>query len=283
MIKSSELIINEDGSLFHLHLKPGEAATTVLLVGDPGRCDMVASFFDEIELERSNREIRTITGRYKGKRISVVSTGMGCDNIDIVVTELDALFNVDLEKREPKKELTQLTLVRIGTSGAVSPELKIGDFAMSCSAMGIDGLAYFYGGSEEVRNIEKENLFIEAAKPLPELARPYVVDGCEELIKLFEVEAKSCFTLSANGFYGPQGRSVRLPLSRPDYFRSLELGGVDNIEMESAAIYLLAGLLGHRALTVCAIIAQRAAGEGKPNYKLIVEKLVELTLNNLIK
>lgn len=283
MIKESELILNPDGSLFHLHLLPGELATTVLLVGDPGRCDLVASNFDSIELERANREIRTITGEYNGKRISVVSTGMGCDNIDIVLTEIDALFNIDLQKREPKAEHTELTLVRLGTSGAVNPDLLIGDFALSELAVGIDGLAYFYGGNQEVRNVDKEQDYISKAMPLAEMAQPYVVDANEELVQLFEDSAKKCFTLSANGFYGPQGRSVRLPLSRVDYFESLERGGIDNIEMECAAIYLLSKLLNHKALTLCAIIAQRAKGEGNPNYGAIIEKLVKTALNKLLK
>ncbi|MFR9546492.1 MAG: nucleoside phosphorylase [Rikenellaceae bacterium] len=283
MIKESELILNQDGSLFHLHLLPGELATTILLVGDPARCDMVASHFDSIRLKRENREIRTITGTYNNKPISVVSTGMGCDNIDIVLTEIDALFNVDLEKREPKSEHTELTIVRLGTSGAVNPELKIGDFALSEMAVGIDGLAYFYGGSQEIRNLKKEQEYISKAQPQPEMAQPYVVDGSKELVERFCDVAKRCFTLSANGFYGPQGRSIRVPLARADYFESLERGDVDNIEMECAAIYLLSKLLKHNALTVCAIIAQRTKGEGNPNYSAIIEKLVKTALDKLLK
>ncbi len=283
MIKNSELIINEDGSVFHLHARPGDLATTILLVGDPARSDYVASFFDSIEFRVANREIVTNTGLYNGKRISVISTGMGCDNIDIVVTEIDALFNVDFETREVKSELTELTLVRLGTSGAVSHSLQIGDFAMSTSAVGICGLAYFYEGSEKVRNIAMEENFIAKSKPVEGRARPYIVDGDKDLIELFTPISEPSVTLSASGFYGPQGRVVRISQGDSDYFRGLEEGGIGNIEMEAAAIYLLSKLLGHKALAVCAIIAQRSEGGSKPNYGSIIEKLVLESLKTLTK
>lgn len=283
MIKNSELIINEDGSVFHLHAKAGDLATTILLVGDPARSDYVASFFDEVTFRAANREIVTNTGKYNGKDISVVSTGMGCDNIDIVVTELDALFNVDFTTREIKEEKTELTLVRLGTSGGVREDIHIGDLAMSTAAVGICGLAYFYGGSEKVRNIAMEDDFIAKSNPSPERARPYIVEGDSSLIELFSSVAKGSLTLSASGFYGPQGRVVRLPLQDPAYFEGLERGGIGNIEMEAAAIYLLSKLLGHKALAVCAIIAQRAEGGSKPNYGEIIEKLTLESLNLLTK
>ncbi|MFI3287391.1 MAG: nucleoside phosphorylase [Rikenellaceae bacterium] len=283
MIKNSELIINEDGSVFHLHACPGEIAETIILVGDPARSDYVASFFDSVELRRANRELVTNTGMYGGKRISVVSTGMGCDNIDIVVTELDALFNVDFETREIKEEKTQLTIVRLGTSGGVRHDIHIGDFAMSTAAVGICGLAYFYVGSDEVRNIELEEKFIEASKPNPDRARPYIVDADSDLVELFAPISKGSLTLSASGFYGPQGRVVRLALDDANYFEGLEKAGVGNIEMEAAAIYLLGKLLGHKTLAVCAIIAQRAEGGSKPNYGAIIEKLVTESLKTLSK
>ncbi len=283
MIKNSELIINEDGSVFHLHAKPGDIAKTILLVGDPARSDYVASFFEEVTFRTANREIVTNTGKYNGKDISVVSTGMGCDNIDIVVTELDALFNVDFTTREIKEEKTELTLVRLGTSGGVREDIHIGDLAMSTAAVGICGLAYFYGGSEGVRNIAMEDDFIAKSKPSPERARPYIVEGDSSLIELFSSVAKGSLTLSASGFYGPQGRVVRLPLQDPAYFEGLEKGGIGNIEMEAAAIYLLSRLLGHKALAVCAIIAQRAEGGSKPNYGEIIEKLTLESLKLLTK
>lgn len=283
MIQPSELIINPDGTVFHLHCAPGDVATTIILVGDPARCDMIASRFDAVELTRENREMRTITGTLRGQRLSVVSTGIGCDNIDIVVTELDALFNVDFATREPKSSHTALTLIRLGTSGAVNPDLQIGEVAMSTTSIGLDGLAYFYGGNERVRNIAAEQKFIDATRLPSELARPYAVDASSELIELFGDMARPCLTISANGFYAPQGRVVRLPLTTPDYIARIEAAGVDNFEMEGAAISLLGRLLGHRVITMCAIIAQRIAGDSQPDYRKIVEKLVDDTLFTLIK
>ncbi len=283
MIKSSELIINSDGTVFHLHLLPGEVATTIILVGDPARCDLVASHFDTIELTRQNREMRTITGALRNQRISVVSTGIGCDNIDIVLTELDALFNVDFASREAKEHHTELTLIRLGTSGALSYGLKIGDYALSKTSFGIDGLAYFYADSHTVRNIEAEEAFIAASQPTEGRARPYAIDGDKELIEALSNFTKPCNTLSASGFYGPQGRVVRLGLSDSGYIEGLERAGIDNLEMEGSAIYLLSKLLGHRALTICSIIAQRTVGESNPNYKDIVEKMISKTLDSLIK
>ncbi len=283
MIKNSELIINSDGSIFHLHLLPGDLATKIILVGDPARCDIVASHFDSIELTKQNREMRTITGKLRGEQISVVSTGIGCDNIDIVLTEIDALFNVDFSSREPKELLTELTIVRLGTSGAVNHSLKIGDYALSQTSIGIDGLAYFYGGSQEVRNIAIEREFIEQSKPITGRAMPYAVDGSIELKELFSNFTVAGTTLSASGFYAPQGRVVRLPLAQQDYFEGLERASIANIEMEGAAIYLLCKLLGHRAITICAIIAQRAEGNSLPDYKEIIDNMICKTLKSLIK
>lgn len=282
MIRPSELIINPDGTVFHLHCAPGDVAHTIILVGDPSRCDMVAQRFDSIELTRENREMRTITGLLRGKRISVVSTGIGCDNIDIVVTELDALFNVDFATREPKTTHTPLTLVRIGTSGAVNPSIQIGEVAMSVSSIGLDGLAYFYGGSESVRNLALEDRFIDATRLPSELARPYAVDSSADLVERFSDMARRCVTISASGFYAPQGRVVRLPLATADYIERIEAAGVDNFEMEGAAISLLGQMLGHHTITLCAIIAQRVAGDSKPDYRKIVEKLVDDCLVRLI-
>ncbi len=285
MIKNSELIINDDGSVFHLHLLPGELATKIILVGDPARTELVAKHFDTIELQRENREMKTITGRVGVERVSVISTGIGCDNIDIVLTEIDALFNVDFNSREVKKTHTPLTIVRLGTSGAVSRRLSIGDLALSCTSYGVDGLAYFYDGSETVRNIVAEDEFIAESKPSEGRARPYAVDAHSELLERFSRSGDfvPCRTLSASGFYGPQGRVVRLKLKDENYFQGLENAAIDNIEMEGAAIYLLGSLLGHKTLTICAIIAQRTKGEGEPNYGEIIEKMISKSLKILIK
>lgn len=283
MIANSELIINADGSVFHLHLKPGQLADTIILVGDPSRSAKVAERFDAIELRAENREFVTYTGRRNGRRVSVVSTGIGCDNIDIVLTELDALKNVDFATREVKKELTELTIVRLGTSGALACDVKIGDYVSSEFSVGIDGLAFFYGGSQGVRCIEKEREFAAITEWGAGLATPYVVQNDERLVSLFDGFARRGMTVSAGGFYGPQGRVVRLPLSEPRYVDLMSLAGVTNFEMEGAAIALLSRLMGHRALTVCAIIAQRVAGDSNADYGKIVDKLIETVLEKLTK
>lgn len=283
MIANSELIINADGSVFHLHLKPGQVADTIILVGDPSRSAKVAAGFDTIELREENREFVTYTGRRNGRRVSVVSTGIGCDNIDIVLTELDALKNVDFASREVKKELSELTIVRLGTSGALAGDLNIGDYVASEFSVGIDGLAFFYGGSERVRCIEKEREFASKTEWGDGLARPYVVQNDEQLISLFDGFARRGMTVSAGGFYGPQGRVVRLPLAEPRYVDLMAHAGVTNFEMEGAAIALLSRLMGHRALTVCAIIAQRAAGDSNADYGKIVDKLIDTVLEKLTK
>lgn len=283
MIAPSELIVNPDGSVFHLHVRPGELATTVILVGDPSRADSVAARFDKIEHRVSNREFTTITGTVACKRLSVISTGIGCDNIDIVLTEIDALFNVDFDSREPKTDHTTLTLVRLGTSGAVNPEVKIGEYLSSEFSIGIDGLAYFYDGSERVREWDREEQFIATTNWNPDLARPYVVHNDEGLLSLFDSFARRSTTISASGFYGPQGRVVRLPLSSASYLADIERAGVGNFEMEGAAIAFLGRMLSHRTLTVCAIIAQRIDGHSKPDYQKIVDKLIDLSIECLVK
>ena len=288
MINPSELIINGDGSVFHLHLRPDELADTVILVGDPGRSDMVAGYFDTTEASRANREFRSHTGTYRGKRLTVLATGIGCDNIDIVMTELDALANVDFATRTARSGHRELRIVRLGTSGAIQDDIQIGDYVMSAWSAGIDGLLNFYGGIDRISDPGIEEAFIRHTEWPRRLARPYFIGNDPGLAALFEDFAIRGMTATAPGFYGPQGRVVRLPLAQRDYLDrlvSFRHGGlrITNFEMESSAIAGLAALLGHRALTVCAIIAQRNAGEGNPDYKNIISKMVETALDKLTK
>lgn len=289
-IPSSELIINDDGSVFHLHMKPGELADTVLLVGDPDRSSMIASYFDRIESSSANREFRCHTGTLNNVRLTVVSTGIGCDNIDIVMNELDALVNVDFATRtvKPIPERRSLRIVRLGTSGAVQPDVPLGALVMSAVSGGIDGLLNFYAGSDVVCDRILEEAFVRQTRWGERLARPYFVHNDPGLIDLFGDAALRGLTLSAPGFYAPQGRVVRLPLAQADYLERIERFEheglrVTNFEMESSAIAGLAALMGHRALTVCTIIAQRVAGDSKPDYAAFVRHMVETALTKLTR
>ncbi len=287
-IEESELIINPDGSVFHLHLKPGELAEYIILVGDPGRVKVVASFFDEVELERSNREFISVTGRYKGRRISVVATGIGTDNIDIVVNELDALVNVDFETRQVKDKLTSLKMVRIGTSGSLQKDLPVDSCLLSEKAIGFDSVLNFYAGRDEVSDLNFEKALINHLSWKKQIAPFYVVDASSELLsKLSKNDFNKGVTISAPGFYGPQGRVIRLGLADPDVNEKIsnfvfEDKRITNYEMECSAIYGLAKLLGHEAVTVCAIIANRKAGEYSKDYKPVIKVLIEKVLNSLL-
>ncbi len=285
-IPSSELIINSDGSIFHLHIKPEELADTVILVGDPGRVELVSSFFESREFVRSSREFVTVTGKYKGKRITVLSTGIGTDNIDIVVNELDALANIDLKTREPKKEHKRLTLLRIGTSGAIQPDIPIGSFVLSHISVGCDGLLNWYANRDSISQLDMEKAFVKHFDWPLNLPTPYFAKSSDRMIKLFEKETIKGVTISASGFYGPQGRVLRLPLAMPDMvskFESFRFNGdrITNFEMEGSAIAGLSALLGHDAATVCCIIANRHLHESQPDYKPYIKKLVTLALEKL--
>lgn len=287
-IPPSELIINDDGSVFHLHMKPEELADTVILVGDPDRSSLVASYFDRIESSSASREFRCHTGTLNDVRLTVVSTGIGCDNIDIVMNELDALANVDFSTRtvKPQPERRSLRIVRLGTSGAVQPDITLGALVMSAVSGGIDGLLNFYDGSDAVCDLPLEEAFVQQTRWGERLARPYFVHNDAGLVELFGDAAIKGLTLSAPGFYAPQGRVVRLPLTHADYLERIERfeyegQRVTNFEMESSAIAGLAALMGHRALTVCAVIAQRVAGDSKPDYAAFVRRMVETALMKL--
>ena len=285
-IPSSELIINDDGSIFHLHLKPEQLADTVLLVGDPARVEMVASYFDNQECRVANREFVTITGTYKGKRMSVISTGIGTDNIDIVVTELDALANIDFATRQVRPELRQLTLVRLGTSGAIQPDIKVGTAVFSRSSVGFDGLLNYYKGRNEVCDLPIEQAFIEHTGWSELLPKPYFIDADKSLFELFRDTTMEGITISAPGFYAPQGRWVRLKPADNELnakIESFRFGErrITNFEMEGSALAGLAALMGHRAATICTIIAQRVALDVETDYKAFVRQMIEMALNRL--
>lgn len=283
----SELIINEDGSIFHLHLKPEQLADNVILVGDPGRVALVASYFDSQEFSVSSREFNTITGSYKGKRITVLSTGIGTDNIDIVVNELDALANINLHTRTEKPEFRQLNLIRIGTSGGMQPEIPLGSFLISEKSIGFDGMLNFYAGRDSVCDLEFEEEMKKQLKWNPHFCSPYVVDADVDLVnQIGKNDMIRGVTISANGFYGPQGRVLRVDLAEPELndrienFRYKDYK-ITNYEMEGSAIAGLARLMGHRALTVCCIIANRRVEAANTDYKPYVEKLIQTVLERI--
>lgn len=286
-IAESELILNDDGSIFHLHIRPEQLADKVILVGDPGRVKLAASFFTSIECEVESREFRTATGIYKGKRISVISTGIGTDNIDIVMTELDALVNVDLETRLPKTTQKSLDIVRVGTSGSVQADIPIDSFLLSTKSIGFDGLLNFYETRNEVSDIAFEKAFTTFVGWNDLLAKPYVVDSSPVLIERIHSEKTiKGVTISTPGFYGPQGRIVRLNTmdnSLNDKIAAFRYDGnkVTNYEMESSAIAGLSLMLGHNALTVCAIIANRVNGTSSPDYKKAITELLQYVLDRI--
>lgn len=287
VIAPSEMIINSDGSIFHLHLLPEQLTDRVILVGDPGRVDMVASFFDTKTFEVSSREFHTIGGTYNGKPIMCLSHGIGPDNIDIVINELDALANIDFNTREVKPTHRTLSLVRIGTSGALQPELIVGTPVIAQKAIGFDGVLNFYADRNDVCDTDFEAAFCDHVGWNPLWAKPYVVDADPELVERIGLnDMVRGNTISAVGFYGPQGRELRLPLANPDLNARIETfrhNGlkVTNYEMESAPLQGLAKLLGHKAMTVCSIIANRVATNATPNYKTAIRDLIETVLTRI--
>lgn len=286
-IAPSELIINADGSVFHLHLLPEQLTDRIILVGDPGRVDMVASFFDSRTFEVSSREFHTIGGTYQGKPIMCLSHGIGPDNIDIVINELDALANVDFATREVRDTHRTLTMVRIGTSGALQPELKLGTPVIAEKAIGFDGVLNYYAGRNSVADLDFEHAFCESVGWNPLWAKPYVVNADEHLVDMIgRDDMVRGNTISAVGFYGPQGRELRLPLANPDLNRRIEEfrhngRKVTNYEMESAPLQGLSRLMGHKAMTVCSIIANRMQHEATPNYKTAIHDLIGTVLDRI--
>ena len=295
----SELIINADGSIFHLHLKPEQLADKVILVGDPGRVNTVASYFDTVEYELQSREFHTITGLYRGKRITVLSTGIGCDNIDIVMTELDALANIDFSTRMEKEQHRQLTIVRIGTCGGMQPDTPIGTFVASVKSIGFDGLLNYYAGRNNVCDLTLEEAFTKHMKWSPIKGAPYVATASPDLIEQIAADDMvRGITIACGGFYGPQGRQIRIPIQDPDQNAKVETFRytvpsstpatpqgtelkVCDFEMESSALAGLSALLGHRAMTCCMVIANRYAQEMDTEYKNKIEDLIQLVLERI--
>lgn len=286
-IAESELIINPDGTIFHLHLRPEELADTVILVGDPGRVDMVSEYFDTKEFRRSSREFVTVTGTYKGKRMTVLSSGIGTDNIDIVMNELDALANIDFETREPKEIKKSLNILRIGTSGAIQPDIPLGSFVFSHISVGCDGLLNWYADRDKIALPGIEDAFMSHVGWNEHLPHPYFVRAGKKMSDLFRDCTIKGATIAASGFYGPQGRVLRMQLAMPDMVEKFETfryedERITNFEMEGSAIAGIAAHLGHNAGTVCCIIANRYAKSSNPDYKPHVRKLVELALEKLL-
>lgn len=285
-LQESELILNDDGSVYHLKLKPGQVANDIIIVGDPGRVSAISKYFSEIEVNVQNREIITHTGVFNGKRLTVMSTGMGTDNIDIVINELDALVNIDLVNREPKPGHTSLNIIRLGTSGALQPDIPLNAFVMSEYALGIDGLMYFYSTNHPLFDNEMAEAFIHQAAWPGNLPRPYVVSGSENLMKRLGNGLVKGITATAPGFYGPQGRKLRLELAIRDMNQRLEAfkfkgHRITNFEMETSALYGLSALLGHNALTICVAIANRHKKEVNRDYKKHMDQLIQMVLERL--
>jgi len=287
--KKAQLVLNTEGKVYHLNLKPGDLAETIFLVGDPARAKIIAGFFDTVELESSNREINTFTGTYKGKALSVVSTGMGTDNIEIVVNELDALFNIDFETQQPKEIPTSLNLIRIGTSGALQKDIPVVDsFVASAYGLGLDGLAYFYKDGPFVMEREFTASFINQLDWDKDLPKPYAMKGSGYLLEKLTVGYHKGITLTAPGFYAPQGRELRLEVTDNTIIErasQFNYAGerVTNFEMETSALYLLSAMLGHEALTVCNIIANRVTGAFNPDYKKSMNKLIGELLERVLE
>jgi len=285
-IPDSELIINPDGSIFHLKLQPEQLADIVLLVGDPGRVSSVSRHFEKIEHQVSNREFITHTGVYNNKRISVLSTGIGTDNIDIVVNELDALVNIDLKSRKAKSETKSLQLIRLGTSGSLQKDIDTDSFLVSSYGLGMDGLLNYYGNLESIVETKMSEAFQLHTQWKTGLPYPYIVKASEKLLTSLGKGLKAGITATAPGFYGPQGRVLRIPLAVPgmnDAFTSFQYEGerITNFEMETSALYGLSKHLGHEALTICSIIANRLAKTYSKDYKITVDKMISLVLNRL--
>lgn len=289
IFEESELIINADGSIFHLHLKPEQLAHKIILVGDPGRVSVVASHFDKIENEVENREFRSVTGKYKDKRITVTSTGIGCDNIDIVMNELDALANIDFSSRQEKEDFTQLEVVRIGTCGGLQPNTPIGTYICSEKSVGFDGLLNFYAGRNAVCDLKLERALLNHLGWSGNLCAPapYVINSDKELAdRIAGDDMVKGITVACGGFYGPQGRQLRLRLADPhqnEKIESFEYDGmrITNFEMESSALAGLSCLMGHKATTVCMVIANRYAKEANTGYKNKIDDLIKIVLDRI--
>ena len=285
----SELIINPDGTIFHLHLLPEQLADKVILVGDPGRVALVASHFDTVECEVESREFKTVTGTYGGKRITVLSTGIGCDNIDIVLNELDALANIDFNTRTEKPQHHTLELVRIGTCGGLQPDTPIGTFVLSEKSIGFDGLLNFYAGRDRVCDLVLEAAFKQHVQWSSAMGNPYVAPADAGLTARIAGDGGDTvrgITIACGGFFGPQGRRLRIPLADPLLNEKIMTFAyedlcITNFEMESSALAGLSLLLGHKATTICMVVANRLAKEANANYKNSIDDLIMLVLDRI--
>lgn len=284
---ASELIINEDGSIFHLHLRPEQLADRIILVGDPDRVPVVAHHFEQVECEVQSREFHTITGTYKGKRITALSTGIGCDNLDIVMNELDALANIDFSTRTERPDHRTLTLVRVGTCGGLQPETPTGTYIASVKSIGFDGLLNFYAGRNEASDLDFEEEFKRQVAWNPILGNPYVASADEELIaQVAQDDMVRGVTVACNGFFGPQGRRLRLPLMDEKLNEKIEAFSykglkITNFEMESSALAGLSTLMGHKAMTCCMVIANRRSHEANTGYKNTIDGLITKVLDRI--
>ena len=278
-MKKTELITNRDGSIFHLNLKPDEISDKIIIVGDPGRVEMLSTLLQDIRVRKENREFRTVTGTFENSEITIISSGIGTDNIDIVLNELDALVNIDLKTGEIKDNTASLTIVRIGTSGAIRSDIPAGSCLMTETAIGFDGLLHFYEGYDWLLDTGLSDTLAEHLEWPDTLSYPYAINADKDLLELFSKEGfRRGITISAPGFYAPQGRRLRLETfdnEINDKLANFQFRGrtISNYEMESSAIYGLSGLLGHKALTICAIIGNRATGEFISDYHPIVKEL----------
>ncbi|MBO4964967.1 MAG: nucleoside phosphorylase [Muribaculaceae bacterium] len=285
IIPASELIINDDGSVFHIHLRPDQLRDNIILVGDPGRVDMVAGYFDTVDYDVSSREFHAIGGTYKGKPIMCISHGIGPDNIEIVITELDALANIDFKTREVKENHRTLNMVRVGTSGSLQPDIHLGDFVIAEKGTGFDGIINFYADRDKICDLDFEEKFMEHTQWDSLWAAPYTVNADAELVqRIGRDDMIRGFTIAAVGFYAPQGRKVRLNLADPNLNEKIESFRYDgrpitNFEMESACLQGMAKMLGHKAMTVCCIIAERVATKANTDYKPHVRRLIETVLD----
>lgn len=284
--QESELILNPDGSIYHLSLLPEQLAENIFVVGDQERVQRISAHFDRIEHKVQNREFVTHTGVYQGKRITALSTGIGTDNIDIVINELDALVNIDLEKRIRKEKHTALRITRLGTSGAIQEDIPVDTLVASRYGLGFDGLLNFYAYDENILEMEMIEAFMKHTNWNERLSFPYIVACSDELMDALGDEVKRGITVTANGFYGPQGRKLRIPLAFPELNQQIEKFSfrgerITNFEMETSALFALGRVLGHQTLTICAIIANRVRGEYSKDYKLTVDNMISMALDKL--
>ena len=285
----SELLINEDGSVYHLHVKPEQLADKIIVVGDPARVDLIASYFDDVECQIVSREFHTTTGTYRGKRISIISTGIGCDNVDIVLNEIDALANIDFQTRETKDRLRSFEIVRIGTCGGLQSDTPIGTYICSEVSIGFDGLLNFYQGRNAVCDLPMERALLNHLGWSGNMCcpAPYAIHSDKELVeRIARTDMKRGITVACGGFFGPQGRQLRIPLADPhqnEKIGSFEYDGlrITNYEMESSALAGLSRLLGHRATTVCLVIANRVAQEANTDYKKLMNNLIQMVLERI--